>query len=135
MAAGGDAIMDQDGVKVLSAISHDYSAPEEAGSIYQEVVRSLQSKRTIQMIGEYLVRLDLQRRRAFPEIFAPALCLQHASVPRSGKSLALAAAQGNLGISAAARQMRRFWRRGPLSGCRMRLMEITTLRTNAAWAA
>ena len=49
-----------------------------------------------------------------PGDFGSALCMRDASLARSSKSLALAGLQGNLGISAAARQMRRLC--GPCGG-------------------
>ena len=48
----------------------------------------------------------MQERGAFQEILTPAICVQ--------KSLALASVQGNLGISAVARQRRRLL--GPRGG-------------------
>ena len=66
-------------------------------------------------MDEYLVQLHLllrtvdskmQRRAAFTDMFASALCIQHASLPRSGQSLALPSVPGNSGICVVARQMR-----------------------------
>ena len=73
------------------------------------------------MMDGYLVRLDLLHRKAeskiktgwvFPQVLAPALCMQNASLSRSEKSLVLACVPGNSGVSAVARQMR------PLFGSR-----------------
>ena len=78
-------------------------------------------------MGEYSARLGLLRRMAeskmqmgggVPETFAWARCAQDPALTRSEKSLALAGAQGNLGISAVARQMRRLF--GPRGGAARR---------------
>ena len=92
MAAGRDAIMDQDGVKKISTILHDYLAPETGGSVFREVARFLQFGRATQTMGDYLVRFDL-----FQEFVASALRSQNFSLPRYENSLALASAQGTPG--------------------------------------
>ena len=55
-----------------------------------------------------------QMRGAFPEASASALCVQGAALSRSEKSRALESAQENLGLMAAAGQMRRQF--GPCGG-------------------
>ena len=79
--------------------------------------RILLFKRTMQTTGEYLVRLDLLRRKAeskmqiggaYPATFASVLCMQNVPFSRPDKS------QGVLGVSAVARQMRRLF--GPRRG-------------------
>ena len=56
---------------------------------------------------------------AAPGIFASALRMRDAYLPRSEKSLALAGMQWNLGIPDIARQMRRFF--GPRGGAARRM--------------
>ena len=94
-----------------------------AGLGYQEVPRSSQFGCAIQTTGDYWVRFDLLRRKAEsemrlegapPETFASAPCKKNAFLPQSEKSLVLASAQGNLGVPAVARQMRRLF--GPRGG-------------------
>ena len=92
MAAGGDVTTDQDGVKKISTISHDYGAPEPVGSIYQGLVRFLKFKGTTQSIGGRLARFEhlrgqaeskMQLAGAYAESSASVLCPQNASPPRS----------------------------------------------------
>ena len=58
--------MDPDGATEIMQLLNDYSAPYVADSVYQEVVRSLQFKRTTQTLDDFLVRSDLLRRKAGP---------------------------------------------------------------------
>ena len=57
---------------------------------------------------------NLQMGGSAPQVLASVLCLQNASLSRSQESLVLASVQGYLGISAVARQRRRFL--GPRDG-------------------
>ena len=61
MAAGGDVIMDQEGLEKILAQLRDYFAPDDVDSLYQEVVRFLQFERTSQTMNEYPARSDLLR--------------------------------------------------------------------------
>ena len=45
MAAGSDLIMNHDGVGKILVSLHEYLAPDTVASVYQEVVRFLQSRR------------------------------------------------------------------------------------------
>ena len=68
-------------------------------------------KRAARTLGEYLALFEVLRRRAesrlqmggsSPETFVSILCIQKACLPRTDESLALASAQGDLGVAAAA---------------------------------
>ena len=83
--------MGPDGVMKDMQFLNDYFAPGATDSVYQGVARPLRPGRAIQTTGEYLVRLDLLRRKAEskmamggagPDTFASAICLQNASPPR-----------------------------------------------------
>ena len=63
-AAGSALITDPDGAIKITLLLHDYFAPDAAGSVDQEVARSLRLARTTQTMGEYPVRSDLLRRKA-----------------------------------------------------------------------
>ena len=64
MAAGSDQITDTGGSMKITRVLDGYYAPHEAASVYKGAARFLLFKRTIQTTGEYLVRLDLLRRKA-----------------------------------------------------------------------
>ena len=113
-AAGSDVIMILVGKKQISGLLYDYFAPRAVGSVYREVVRNLEFKRAAQKTDGYFARLDLLRREpeskvrvggVSAEAFASVICAQNASPSRPEKSPALPSVQGNLGISAVARQM------------------------------
>ena len=116
VAAGGDAIMDQEGLDEISVILRAWSAPRAVGSVYREVARLLQFKRKDQTMDQHLAQFALLRRKTeskthmsedLPVTFATALCMQNASLFRSGKWLVLASVQGDPSIAAVARRMRR----------------------------
>ena len=93
--------MDQEGAMEIMELSRHYGT---VGSVYREVARFLQLKRTAQTIDGNSARSDLLRRKAeskmqiggpFPEIPTSALCMQTAplfplgeitgSYPRTGE--------------------------------------------------
>ena len=122
-AAGGDAVTDQGGVQKITGPPRNNFAPDAVGSAYHEVVRFSQFKRTAHTMDEYSVRFDSLRftaeseehtEGAFLEGSASVIFMQDASHSGSEKSLVLGAVQGNLGISAVARRMRRPF--GPCGG-------------------
>ena len=115
--------MGQEGAKQIIELLPGYHAPDDAGSVYRKAVCFLQPKPAARTMDGYLALSDLLRRRAeskmqigeaLPEVFASAPRMRNASISRLEKSLALAIAQGNLEISAVARQLRRL--SGPCEG-------------------
>ena len=60
MASGSDVIMDRDGVKKISTISHNYIAPDAVGSIYQKVTRNLQFEPKTQAMVEHHPKSKMQ---------------------------------------------------------------------------
>ena len=107
---------------MIAELSRELFAPDALDSAIQGVVRLPQFKRAAQMLDEFLARFHLLRRDAEPQMQLgrgpprPALviCSTTASPPRPEKSLAKASVQGNLGLSAVPRQMRRLF--GPRGG-------------------
>ena len=98
-------------------------APDAVNSARHKGVRFSQFRRTVQTIDRFLVRFDLLRREAeskeemggaSPGASSSVISVQNASLCRPDKSLASVSLRGNLGISAAARQMRRL--HGPRGG-------------------
>ena len=123
MATGSDVITGGDGARRISTILCGYFALKAAGSAYQEIARFLQFKRTGFAIDARLVEFDVLRRKAkskmqmraaLPKAFVSALCMQHAALSRSGKSLVSASPQCLLGFPTVARQMGRLF--GPCGG-------------------
>ena len=120
MAAVSAQISESDGVMKIMQVLRDYCAPDAIGPINQDVARFLHFKRTALRLGKQLARLDLSPRKAesrtqisgsTPRTFVSIPCMQNASLSQSDKSLVLASAQGNLGMAAAARKMRRLFGR------------------------
>ena len=116
VAAGNDVITNNNGVGRALAIVRDCLVPGVVNSVYQEVARFLRFKRADRSADAFLVGFDLLRRKAefkvqmgggFPEAYAVALCLQNAALSRRTASADLASAQGGLGFSVVAKQMRR----------------------------
>ena len=104
-AAGGDFVVNSDEAERIRSILNDYSAPDAVDSIYRELTRFFQCKRTDQTMDVFLAELDLLRRKAesrmqigggVPEAFASILCMQNAALPRQGQSLVLASVHGGL---------------------------------------
>ena len=130
-------------------VPDDYFAPYAIDSIYQGVERSLQFKGTAQTTGGYLGRFDPLRREAgsrtqmagsSPEAFVSILRMQNAPLPRPDKSLASASAQGDSGVTPAARRTRGQF--GPIGGAvRQDALAATEWSVNssddgfAAWVA
>ena len=107
--------MNGDGAEEISNISLGHFALEAADSVFQEVGRFSQFRRTDPMTDVFLVEIDLPRGKAdsrmqmggaFSGAVGYAPCLQDAALSRPGKSLALASAKASLGFPAVARQMR-----------------------------
>ena len=101
MAARSDVIMGRGWMRQVSNLFRVYFAPGAAGSVSH-------AERATQTMDEYLARFESSPRKAgaemqsdwaFPEVPAPALCMQNAPLPLSRKSLVLAAVRGRLGIS------------------------------------
>ena len=113
-------------------------APEAIDFIYEDAARFPHFRRTAQTMGEFLSRCDWMRRKAEsrvviggppPETFVSILRLLNSSLGRSGKSLASASAQGNLGMAAATRLMqlgKTLWRPRICRGSQ-RTLQMTTI--------
>ena len=118
--AGSGRKIDPGGAMRITQLSNHYFVSDKADSVYQVLPPSLHFERATQRTDEYSVCSDLSRRKAesrvqmggaSPETFRSALCMQDASDPRSGKSLALVSANGHSGISAVASPVSTAWRR------------------------
>ena len=116
MVAWRDVIVDGDHAVKISTILRKYIAPGAADSAYREVARFFKSKRPGQATDVLSVEFGSLRRTAeskmqmggaFPEAFDSARRIKNAALPRAGKSLASASAQGDSGSPAAPRRMRR----------------------------
>ena len=126
MASGSNRITYQDRATEMTGqeatvswtqLPFDGFASGAADFVYQEVARCLEYKCATETMDEFFPRGGPSRRKAESEMqmgralsgaFAPALSLRDAPPPRTTKSLVLASAQGDVGISAVGRRMRRF---------------------------
>ena len=62
--AGGDQIIFPGGATEITSALNDYFAPDAADSINPDAVSFLPANWATQPMGEYLVRMDLPRRKA-----------------------------------------------------------------------
>ena len=116
LALGAPKLFAADGAEeILEELTAHY-APGALDTVYEDVVKFPNFLKTAETIDQFLAQFDLLRKlaerkmgggRAFPDAFAAALRMGHASSTHNQKALALASTQGRLDLVVASRQMRR----------------------------
>lgn len=87
--AGGDTLTQGGGAETILNVLREYFQPDTLGYTFRQVAEFFQYKRTDQAVERYLLEFGILHRRpgeriamgsAFPEGFAPILCMRIASL-------------------------------------------------------
>ena len=116
LTVGKDVVGNNDGVEQILNISRNRFAPGKADCTFQDIAKFLYSQRTTQDMDTLLLEFDISRQKAEARIsmgtgfrgeFAPALCMQNASLSKNERQLVIASVGSSLSFVHVAAQVRR----------------------------